>query len=244
MLKELKKIEGILDWHPDFDIQRMIKQVKLRRNLTYILLVLLLMVSVAFNFTTMYKNGKIDSLKENIFSLENNLWSNNTIKDSLMNTIESSGYLTYLIESESKIDIPSNTNKEHLKYMFERAIDKKIPISIMFRLVHHESRFDSTAVSSTGAFGYMQLLQSSYKRYCDRLNMEYYPVTSKKNIYIGTEFLSNMYDYWSKKKPKESPEIIWNYALATYAIGIANINDTTFQRRDVTAYLNFVNKRF
>jgi soluble lytic murein transglycosylase-like protein len=241
MINELKKIEEILDWHPEFDIKKLIRNARIRRNIVYILLILLLSLSVVFNYVLYNKNHIIKELNVNLNTLENTLWSNNDVKDSLMNTIESSGYLKYLIESESKISLSHNVNKDHIKYMFERAIDKKIPVSILFRLIYKESRFDSVAISSAGAFGYMQLLPSTYALYCSKMKIEVNPVNARKNIFIGTQFLADLYDYWHKKKPKEKPEVIWDYVLATYNIGIANINDTTFLRKDVNNYINFIN---
>jgi hypothetical protein len=239
LLKELRKIDPILDWHPDFDIKKLIRAVIIRRNIIYSLFALLLIISISFNVILIHKNNKIDELKQTASLLENTLWVNNDIKDSLMNIIESSGYLKYWVKSEAKIDIPNYVPKDHLKYMFERAIDKKIPISILFRLIYKESSFDSTALSPRGAYGYMQVMPLTYKAYCRKLNIEPYPITVKKNVFIGTWFLAEMYDYWHMKKPKLSNDIIWNYAIATYNMGIGNMNDG-LMNDSIQNYINFI----
>lgn len=242
VIRELRKIEEILGWHNEFDIGKLIKKIKMRSRITAFLFSLLLIMSVSFVFIMREKKQTIANLKLNVEILQNTIWVSNDMKDSLMNALESSGYLKYLIETESGIKIPKDFNKDHVKYMFERSIDNKIPLSIMFRLVFKESTFDSTAVSSQGAYGYMQIMPKTYELYCEKFGIESKPHTAEKNIYIGSAILRDNYDYWKERKPAASPQTLWRYTLATYNVG--NANDSIFQRDDVKKYIDFIMKKF
>lgn len=242
VIKELRKIEEILGWHPEFEVDKIIRKIKARTRFTVILMSLLMILGTSFVFTYIKKQDTIKSLQSNIDILENTIWVNNDIKDSLMNTLEASGYLRYLIETESGIKIPKNLNNDDLKYMFERSIDQKIPVAIMFRLIYKESRFDSTAVSSKNAKGYMQIIPSTYNSYCEKLNIEPKPFTNQKNIYVGTYLLKENYNFWKEKKPGSSEKVLWKYALATYNTG--NVNDSTFQNSAVNHYVSFILQSF
>lgn len=240
LIKELRKIEEILGWHPDFDIDKLVKRIKTRTRFIYFLLSLVFVLSISLFFIYIQKQNTIRTLQSNIAILQGAVWTNESIKDSLMTTLESSGYLKYLIETEADIKIPKNVDNNHIKYMFEKAIDNEIPVSIMFRLINIESKFDGDNVSPNG-FGYMQLTNATYNSYCEKLGIENVPKTPEKNILIGSTLLKDNYDYWKERLPNENDEIIWRYALATYNKG--TVNDSVFQDKKLIYYLGYIMKK-
>lgn len=67
------------------------------------------------------------------------------------------------IYRETGITIPSIVPNKYIDSMLYYGVKYNIPNKIQFRLVYHESGFDTTGVSSSGALGYYQFLPSSTK---------------------------------------------------------------------------------
>ena len=198
-----------------------IKKIRIHTRLTTFLFSILLIASITFSIILKENKQKIINLNTEISTLQNIVWLNDDIKDSLMSSLESTGYLKYYIETESNIKIPKNINSEHIKIMFSKSLENNIPISIMFRLVYYESSYDSTALSNKGAFGYMQLMPATYNSYCSILGIEPIPHTVYKNITIGTYMLRDLYEYWNQHHQDDKE--VWNYVLASYNMGLPKV---------------------
>ncbi len=145
---------------------------------------------------------EVVELKSEIINLNYKVAIKSTLTDSLISIMESDDYLYHLIKKESSIEIPTHVDPKFIRYMYEEAISKNIPIDIMFRLVKKESSFYNNAISPVGAYGFMQLMPRTYRIYCERLNIEQFPYTEEKNIYIGTYMLAELYEHWYNKIQK------------------------------------------
>ena len=121
-----------------------------------------------------------------------------------------------LIFEASGITVPKTANVYHLYLLNKRAEELDIPKRLLFRLVWQESRYDSTAISPKGAFGYMQLMSATYDYHATE--MEYCGEhTPEMNIIMGTRVLSKHYHYWLRVLDDE--ELAWIYTLASYNAG-------------------------
>jgi len=212
------------------------KSEKITKKLKIVIMSMIVFLLITISFSILItKNIKqkhekeVVELKSKIHNLKYVVNEKNEVTDSLFTILESDKYLYWIIEKESSIKIPKYVNPKFIRYMYEEAIAKDIPIDIMFRLVKKESSFYNNAVSYMGAYGFMQLMPRTYKWYCERLNIDEKPYTEKKNIYIGTYMLSELYQHWYKKieKLNYSDNIereAWEHTLASYNAGINNVN--------------------
>lgn len=94
----------------------------------------------------------------------------------------------------------------HVLYLIERAEYYGIPERIAVRLVYRESWFDSVATSPVGAFGYCQIMPSTWNEISCKLNISH---SSNNNIEAGMYYLKEQYDRFKR----------WDLALAAYNSG-------------------------
>ena len=123
-----------------------------------------------------------------------------------------------LIYRESGLRVPKTTPEKDLRFMYNEANEKQIPIRIFFRWVYAESVWNAHAKSRDGAVGYTQLMPSTYSKYSKKLKLKR---SVNSNITIGAYYLRELYDYWSPKKVKEHDK--WAFALASYNGNINNV---------------------
>ncbi len=138
-----------------------------------------------------------------------------------------------LVLEEAGVRIPNSLPDEHLRIMYDQAIDKDIPITIFFRWIYTESLFKKNSTSSAGAIGYTQLMPSTYTTYRKKLKLTR---GATNNIKIGAYYLKEMYDYWSKRK--ENEKLRWSLALASYHGNMSRIKNTVPKRS--AKYVNFI----
>lgn len=92
-----------------------------------------------------------------------------------------------------------------------------VPTHICYAVIKCESGFDSTAVSSAGAIGLMQITPSTFTYLCSRLGdsyeagMLYDPET---NIRYGIYYLSMLYDRFG----------VWETVFAAYNCGPSRVD--------------------
>jgi membrane-bound lytic murein transglycosylase F len=89
---------------------------------------------------------------------------------------------------------------------------------LLASLIYQESRFDPKVVSWAGAFGLMQLMPSTAKRYGVS-----YTSPPDKNIEAGIRFLKWLDDIFINKVPNRDERI--KFVLASYNIGVGHILD-------------------
>lgn len=155
--------------------------------------------------------------------------------DSLLNT---ESYIRFIIYSKSGILVPSKVPDNHLLAIKDNAEKMHIPLSIYVRVIHHESRFDSSAVNtSSGAIGYMQMMPITFKHFYDVLSLKG-GNTSLNNLVCGSLLLKQKYEYWYKRK-KDQGEA-WQMALACYAMGDSLPRALDRVPEAVKGYVNYV----
>lgn len=113
------------------------------------------------------------------------------------------------------ITFHESVNIDHIEFIYTTARDMQLPIDLVFRLVQQESRFNSSAISHKGAYGYMQLMPATYAYYHIKLFGEDFIEDHNpyKNIYIGLYMLKELYKYWNN----------WSLTLASYNAGIGRV---------------------
>jgi len=234
------------------------KNEKITKKLKWIIAIMIILLLTTITFSILItKNIKeshkkeVVELKSEIYTLNYKVESEEQVADSLFNILESNEYLYWMIEQESSIKIPDHVNPEFIRYMYEEAISKNIPIDIMFRLVKQESSFYNNAISNVGAYGFMQLMPRTYKWYCQRLNINEKPYTEEKNIYIGTYMLAELYEHWYDKIQKINfsgniEREAWEHTLASYNAGIGRVKyyGGMFNNKGVTNYIAFITQNY
>lgn len=158
---------------------------------------------------------KLKAAYKNIEFLNSNAKSflYNEAIDSLKTSAE---YLRFEIFKKTGIAVPEKVSREHLLAMSQLSRKNQIPLSIYLRLVKQESGFDSSIVNpASGAFGYMQVLPSTFKHIAGVLSLAG-GHTAINNLMCGTEYLKNEYAFWIKRK---NPREAWEMSLACYTLG-------------------------
>ena len=107
---------------------------------------------------------------------------------------------------------------EYKSFVKEYSEKYRVPENLVYAVIKTESKFDSTAESSVGALGLMQMMPDTFTwltndRLGDRFSvgMLYDPET---NIKYGVYYLSWLYDRYTD----------WDKALAAYNAGHGNVD--------------------
>jgi hypothetical protein len=163
----------------------------------------------------------------------------NQVVDSVENSADYKRYQIFVKTGEL---IPKNTmTAEHLKTVLETSETKNIPLSIYVRVIKHESGFDSGAVNpASGAFGYMQLLPSTWRGLSSAMKLT--NETAVNNLLAGGYFLSREFQYWSHRGRNKREA--WEMALASYAVGDSLTVALDRVPESAQDYVNFVMKTY
>ena len=109
--------------------------------------------------------------------------------------------------------------EEYSSYVEKYSAEYDVPEEIVWAVIKTESGFDSSAVSSAGAVGLMQLTEATFNEISTQrlkegltAGMRYDPDT---NIRYGTYYLSYLYQRYGN----------WDAALAAYNGGLGNADD-------------------
>lgn len=195
------------------------------------------------NYVLMETVKSKDSELTNAYEEISNLYDNsksvvyNECMDSLL---KSEDYIRYNIYASSGILVPSKVPDNHLLAIKENAEKMKIPLSIYVRVIHHESRFDSSAVNKTsGAMGYMQMMPRTFRHIYEVLSLKG-GNTALNNLACGSKLLKQSYDYWYKRKNDQDEA--WQMALACYAMGDSLPRALGRVPESVKDYVNYVMK--
>ena len=106
---------------------------------------------------------------------------------------------------------------KYKEYVYKYSEELQIDPMLTFAIIKTESNFRENVVSSSGAIGLMQLMESTAKEQARKLNMEY----TKENLYkaetnlkIGLNYFNTLLDYYNQ-----------NYILAftAYNAGLGNV---------------------
>ncbi|MCC6690810.1 MAG: transporter substrate-binding domain-containing protein [Bacteroidia bacterium] len=90
---------------------------------------------------------------------------------------------------------------------------------LMAAMIYQESHFDPEAESWAGAYGLMQLIPATAKRF----GLDSMIATPIQNIEAGTNFLIHLDNYWKDYIPDSAERI--KYVLASYNVGLGHVID-------------------
>lgn len=106
---------------------------------------------------------------------------------------------------------------KYSEFVDESSVNFGVPRKIIYAVIKCESDFDSTAQSSAGAIGLMQIAPATFEEISRKLGdsyergMMYDPET---NIRYGTYYLSYLYRYFGN----------WDVVFAAYNAGMGNVS--------------------
>ena len=114
---------------------------------------------------------------------------------------------------------------EYVEYVEIYSAEFGVPEDLVWSVIKTESGFDSSAVSSKGAVGLMQLMPSTFEWLTDDILREYFGIgmlyDPETNIKYGTYYLSRLYNRFGD----------WDTAIAAYNGGEGNVSEWLKDKR-------------
>ena len=193
----------------------------------------LILLTSMFFFGRYTNYNRISELKENLYQknlVVNKLADEVQLRDlkisNLSIELKSRGYIEYKVINESKIEYIDNLRSipDSIFFLMVDEADKYgIPYVIFFRMMEKESKCQFIANSEgSGAFGYMQVVKSTFSKYYNKLDLEN-GHTEGNNIRVAANLISSIHSFWSNKFKDE--RTVWEYTLAEYGCGRAPMQD-------------------
>ncbi len=191
----------------------------------------------------------IDDLNQDLTNSEKTI---DHLEDSVMRyeeTLKSRKYYEELIIDQSKIRAKKSLralDDDVFFLMLSQSQKYDIPIEIYFRLVDMESGFKFVENKKSGAYGYMQVMPSTFNYLAKKLGIEG-PHNELNNILIGSWLLKKNYSDWLKRGFSSNKS--WRFALAEYNAGEGKLqikrNGRVVGWKEpsyTTAYINYIMK--
>jgi len=170
---------------------------------------------------------RVDMLSNTRSELHKKVLSQHIQLQDWTNAINSVDWYRYLAIKHGRVVPPEGTDMIHLKTLTEEAERYHIPLSIIYRLVWKESKYNPNAVSNKGARGMLQMIPSTFNAFKEKGKItETDPVLC--NIKVGCYMLANLYKKYSR----------WDLALAAYNAG--NVVDQCRCIPNITETQNYV----
>lgn len=114
---------------------------------------------------------------------------------------------------------------EYVEYVEIYSAEFGVSEDLVWSVIKTESGFDSSAVSSKGAVGLMQLMPSTFEWLTDDILREYLGIgmlyDPETNIKYGTYYLSRLYNRFGD----------WDTAIAAYNGGEGNVSEWLKDKR-------------
>lgn len=106
--------------------------------------------------------------------------------------------------------------KDYSEYVEKYSKIYEVDEKLIYAIIKNESNFDNQAVSSVGAVGLMQIMESTAEDVAKDLQIEEYDLHSPEdNIKIGTKYFSYLLEKYEKP----------SLALAAYNAGFGNVDN-------------------
>lgn len=105
--------------------------------------------------------------------------------------------------------------------LFREYADTVVDWKLLAAIACVESEFDTSKVSSKGAFGLMQVMPSTYRDMVGRIGVDSDSVSTELNIYAAVQQLSDMNSLFLFINPSERI----NYVLGAYNCGHGHVFD-------------------
>jgi len=243
------QLVSLLNWINYPDMRKSFKFGKILHSNRYLLLIIKLVIILtisSFMIARIMDKHKVNELKSELVSKEDvidSLLISASSKDSTISNITRT-YFEYKVVKESSIKDPTNLKQipdSILFLMISEADRYKIPYFIFFRIMEKESQFKFVKnTEGSTAMGYMQIIKSTFKRYSSYIGINDDEDTPGNNIRVAAYMIASRYKFWSTKFKSE--RTIWEYTIAEYRVGIANmIKDGKFFIPDAAKYrVNYV----
>jgi len=225
-----------------------------RYSIIFINIAIAILVSM-FYFGKYTNHNRIVELKQEV--INRNLVNHELVKtiqyknseiSRLSIEMKSRRYLEYKVVDESKIEHIDNLRQvpDSIFFLMVEEADKyDIPYVIFFRIMERESKFKFVAnTEGSGAFGYMQVVTSTFSKYYGKLNLEN-GHTQGNNIRVAACLIDNIRKFWASKFKDERKT--WEYTLAEYGCGRAPMQDGNggyFIPNEVKPGINYVMKEY
>ena len=107
---------------------------------------------------------------------------------------------------------------EYASFVAEYSQKYRVPENLVYAVIKTESKFDSSAESSVGAIGLMQMMPDTFLWLAKDKLGDKFPAgmlyDAETNIKYGVYYLSWLYDRYSD----------WDIALAAYNAGLGNVD--------------------
>lgn len=212
---------------------------KWERKTTFKIIVLISVVITAFIIVAWYNsndNKKWEDLERKLKQQQTEIDSLRK-RDSLFYSIS----FRKNIEKKAGVDIPDKTPHNHLKVMVSEAKKYKLPIRLVTRLIHAESRFNPNAVSSCGAIGYAQIMPVTYRGYARKFNLSEVN-TPINNIKVGIGYYYELTKVWLRRGYNTRDSRMLAAASYNTGVGKVGVNPRYFLSRDAYTYkyTNFI----
>lgn len=218
----------IADWYlyPEFRKKNLfLSLIKLNRIPLILTTIFIIWTITFFSFgrsSNFEKVRKLQTeLKKTNIELESSaeliLYKESVIKK-IRHQVASRQFLEFIIKRDCHLRNPDALSKlpDDVFFTIIDEIEKnKIPYTVFFRLIDFESGFTYITNPSSGAFGYCQLLPSTFVIGSKQLNLK--DNTPINNIKIGSWVLKFGYDRW-KSKGLEHQQA-WFNSLVDYSGG-------------------------
>ena len=222
------QIRTLIKWYLYPEFRRgnlLIKTIKANALLIGILTIFVIWNITLFNFGKLSNLKQVKNLESKLSKTTSTLEStynllnhkNNTI-DRLRKQTQTRQYLEYIIKRDCYLRCPDVLSKlpdDVFFTMIEEIERYQIPYTIFFRVVDLESGFQFITNPSSGAYGYCQVMPSTFNYVSKILNLkEHTPVN---NIKVGAFVLID--GFRRHKKRGLSDKDAWFYSLVNYCGG-------------------------
>jgi hypothetical protein len=162
--------------------------------------------------------SKLEVAKDTIQNLEKGIQNKEVVLAGLIEQTSSRDYLEFVIKRDCHLRNPQNLSKlsDEVFFTIIEEIEKyKIPYTVFFRLIDFESGFTFITNTSSGAFGYCQVLPSTFTIFAQKIGLKEH--NEVNNIKIGASVLKWAFD--SHKRAGHDDKTAWFKALVNYSGG-------------------------
>lgn len=208
--------------------------MKILKIVSIVVIVLLSFLPTKLNTMNLQEDYLIDRREIYI----NKLLSND-IRNDILSIIINKTDNTWLLSIKN--DIIFSINDKHLIYMEKQRNHYNIPKEIYYRQIWKESTYNPIAESHVGAFGYMQVLPSTFDWVKDYLKLDINDINDPyDNIKCGAFLMRHLKDRIDKRYPDYNEYKRWKRTLSSYNAGYGVHNIALRDYKETKDYVKFI----
>lgn len=166
--------------------------------------------------------SKLQVAEDTIQGLEKGIQQKEVVLAKWIEKTSSREYLEFIIKRDCHLRNPDNLSKLSDKVFFtiiEEIEKHKLPYTVFFRLIDFESGFTFTSNTSSGAFGYCQVMPSTWNIFSKNLNLQVHDEVN--NIKVGAYILKMGYDRYKSRGLDDKTS--WFRSLVDYSGGSVDL---------------------